>query len=271
MAHAAESCGVARTTLRDRLAGATNRVAAHSHQQNLTIDNEKVVLRWIERLKRSGFPSHIAHVKEAAKRPSSTTTMGKNWITRFLNQHPELSVRLTTTIELKQVQQSHLEIIKDHFRKLRTTITIFNIGEGFIYNMDEKGFWMGLSDRCKVIWKKLGRGGSFKIGSDFSNRELLTVIECVGAGGVVLPPLITYKSAGHYMGWHKLTNTKAADFRFSYSKKGWTNRELGFTWLKDVFERFTNPTDSSLWQLLFVDGHDSHISIEFIEFCQEHR
>jgi len=71
-----------------------------------------------------------------------------------------------------------------------------------MYNMDEKGFLMGLSEKSKVICTYKGR--TFKMMDD-GNRELLTDIESVSADGRVLPSLIIYKGANHYMGWHKFT------------------------------------------------------------------
>ena len=65
--------------------------------------------------------------------------------------------------------------------------------------MDEKGFLMGLSERSKVICPYKGR--TFKMIDD-GNRELLTVVP---ADGRVLPSLVIYKGATHYMGWHKFT------------------------------------------------------------------
>lgn len=56
--------------------------------------------------------------------------------------------------------------------------------------MDEKGFLMGLADRSKVICSRRGKGeGSIQVAED-GNRESLTVIETVSAGGAILPPLI---------------------------------------------------------------------------------
>lgn len=72
---------------------------------------------------------------------------------------------------------------------------------------------------------------------DDGNRELLTVIECVSADGRVLPSLIIYKGANHYMGWHKFTgqDTESKAFRFTYSPKGWTDRALSLDWGGEYF------------------------------------
>lgn len=269
---AAKSCGIPYPTLQNRLAGRKAKSIAHIHQQKLSDVEEKALIRWIEKLESLGFPPRIHHVREAARRLSGSDIIGKNWITRFLDRHPELYLRLTVTIDVKRSQQSNSIVIRDHFNKLNKVVTTFNITEERMYNMDEKGFIMGVADRCKVICKEMGRGGSVEVGGDASGRELLTCIEVMSAGksGHVLPTMIIYAGAGHYMGWHKLTDARANNFRFSYSKKGWTNHVLSYAWLTEVFEPNTRPVQPKDWRLLIVDGHDSHVTIEFISFCEDH-
>lgn len=109
--------------------------------------------------------------------------------------------------------------------------------------MDEKGFIMGLASRSKVICSQLGQRicsdgkrnvqAAIKIAQD-GKQELLTVIECVSATGQILPPLIIYKGTHHYMGWHQ----------FTYSKKGWTSRGLAIYWLMNIFNKYSNSTQS---------------------------
>ena len=68
--------------------------------------------------------------------------------------------------------------------------------------MDEKGFRQGIADRSKVICKRLSKGRSGKVAEN-SNRELITVVEAISGDGMVLPPLVIYKGAAHYMGWYQ--------------------------------------------------------------------
>ena len=44
---AAESCGIAHGTLRDRIAGVKTRQEAHQHQQALSGLDEEAIIRWI--------------------------------------------------------------------------------------------------------------------------------------------------------------------------------------------------------------------------------
>ena len=52
------------------------------------------------------------------------------------------------------------------------------------------------------------------------------------------------------------------------SNNGWTDNERGLDWLKIVFEPYTALYLQGTYQLLLMDGHDSHISTEFIKYAQ---
>lgn len=74
------------------------------------------------------------------------------------------------------------------------------------------------------------------------------------------------------MGWHKFTGsqTQSEDFHFSYSPRGWTERIFAIQWLVQVFEPHTVNIASGCPRALILDGHDSHVTIEFVRFCKDH-
>ena len=112
-------------------------------------------------------------------------------------------------------------VVRDHFRRVQTAIVSRNIEANNTYNMEKKGFLLGLAQRSKVICTYEGSGRTFRMPDD-GNRKFLTAIESVSVGGRVLPSLFIYKGAYYYIGWHQFTgcDSKSKDFRFSYSPKG---------------------------------------------------
>jgi len=72
--------------------------------------------------------------------------IGKNWITQFLDRHPNLVAKFSSAFNKKRIKASDPKIIADHFRTLGGLIRKFNIPEDMWFNMDEKGFMMGKSD-----------------------------------------------------------------------------------------------------------------------------
>lgn len=118
---------------------------------------------------------------------------------------------------------------------MKDIVKKYNIQPENIYNVDEKGFLMGRSTSVKVICQK-GKRRNFKVQD--GNRELITVIETVSAGGILLPPHIVYKGAAQYKGWHALVKAGDKAF-FSYSETGWSNQEIGQLYLENNFEPST--------------------------------
>ena len=98
--------------------------------------------------------------------------------------------------------------------------------------MDEKGFLLGISAKCRVIYKKSRKNLKY---TQNGNRELITVLECVSAEGVVLPLLVVTKRANHYRRTH-IRGQGNSGWVYEHSPKGWTSNEIGLGWLKHTFE-----------------------------------
>jgi hypothetical protein len=101
--------------------------------------------------------------------------------------------------------------------------------------MDKKGFILGKALKIKAIARRGRRNPRY---TQDGTREMVTVVECVGADGCVLPPLYIYKGGSQTMGWH---TTVQPDDRttFAWSLRGLTDNELGLEWVEKNFDRFT--------------------------------
>jgi len=66
-----------------------------------------------------------------------------------------------------------------------------------MYNMDEKGFMMGVALRCKVICRK---DHSFPTLTQDSSQEWVMVIETVSGDTQVLSSMIINKGKAYYLG-----------------------------------------------------------------------
>jgi hypothetical protein len=56
----------------------------------------------------------------------------------------------------------------------------------------------------------------------------------------------------------------------SISEKGWTSLIHGFEWLQH-FHRHIEARIKGVYRLLIIDGHDSHNTIKFRDFCKNHK
>jgi len=92
--------------------------------------------------------------------------IGKNYLTRFLNRHPELVSKLSSNFDKRRIKQSGPELIQRHFVKIQQVRWKYSITDANTYNMAEKGFRQGVSDRAKVICQRRERGMSGKMATD---------------------------------------------------------------------------------------------------------
>jgi hypothetical protein len=53
----------------------------------------------------------------------------------------------------------------------------------------------------------------------------------------------------------------------SSSPSGWTNNKIGLAWLEQVFDRCTKSKARRKYRLLILDGHGSHLTMDFINYC----
>ena len=96
---------------------------------------------------------------------------------------------------------------------------------------------------------------------------------CVCCYGSVLPSSLIYEAANQAIrsGWVEEIQSGAHSVYVSSSPSGWTNNSISLAWLKQVFDRHTKAKARRKYRLLIVDGHGSHVTPEFIEYCDQNK
>jgi len=265
--------GVSSSTLSDRERGGLTRQEAHAHRQKLTPAMEKALEDWCEKLDAWGFPPRmdlllamaaaLAQIRAEEEEDPELAHLGQHWLANFLNRHPSLSARFSAQLDRQRANAGDIHTIKDYFAKLIRLIRTRKLQRKDIFNMDEKGFIIGMSSKAKVICRA-GRRPPWV--TQDGMREMLTVIECCCAALYMLPSFVIFKGAAQYMGWH--TETSDPDAKFAYSPNGWTDDELALEWLRH-FDKHTKDQEggASRTRLLILDGHRSHITLEFCQYA----
>jgi hypothetical protein len=98
------------------------------------------------------------------------------------------------------------------------------------------------------------------------NREWVTLIAAINAAGWSVPPFLIFAGQYHLSAWYEAEIPR--EWVIAVSDNGWTNNELGVAWLKH-FDTHTKTRVIGTRRLLILDGHKSHHSLEFQEFCKE--
>ena len=163
----ADEYGVAYVTLWWRVRGGKGRVQAHQREQELMVAEEKTLSGWICDLNDRGFPPKVEMVSAMARiiilqryddpemADPAELEVGQHWISRFLNRHPELVTKFSTQVNKQRMAANELQALKRHFRDLKSLMIKHHIDQpSQVYNMDEKGFLLGLEARCKVICRQ---------------------------------------------------------------------------------------------------------------------
>lgn len=137
-----------------------------------------------------------------------------------------------------------------------------------IYNIDEKGFALGIQGMHRLI---INRNDPRPTISQEVSREWITLIECVGIEKE-LSPMIIFKGKRQPDAWYN-SDIALSGGAIGMSANGWTDNELGLSWLTKIFgpSTYDRLEDKKEYRLLIFDGHASHITNAVIEYCNANR
>jgi hypothetical protein len=131
-----------------------------------------------------------------------------------------------------------------------------------------------LQKRKRIFSSELFKIGKLKGAGEPGTREWITLVAACCADGSALPPCIIYsaKSGNLQTSWLEDFKPEEHTCYFASSEKGWTNDQLGLKWL-EIFDRHTKEKARGRrdWRVLILDGHGSHITLEFLNWCINHR
>jgi hypothetical protein len=148
----------------------------------------------------------------------------------------------------------------------------FNITADNIYNVDEKGFLIGIGIKIRrIMSREAYEKGRCRQSAHDGSREFITLIACISALGIAIPPVLLYKGVSRDLQDTWVEDLEEKDpFHFASTENGWTNDAYRMEWLKTVFEPYTRPKRATTKRLLIVDGHSSHVNLAFIEYASRH-
>jgi hypothetical protein len=266
---AAKIYNVPETTLRHRMAGLTARPETRPNRQKLSELEETVLLRHILDMDTRGFAPRLAGVEDMANYILDSRggkRVGKLWAHRFVQRRPELKTRFNRVYDFQRALCEDPELIGAWFRLVENMRAKYSILDCDFYNFDETGFMMGVICPAMVVTRadRRGRGKAVQPG----NREWATAIACINGEGWNVPPFLVVQGKNHLANWYTeggLPN----DWVIKPTSNGWTNNETGLEWLRH-FDKHTATRAKGVYRMLVLDGHESHESAEFQEYCKAH-
>ena len=191
--------------------------------------------------------------------------IGKHWVSNFIKRRLELWMRFQHKYDYQRAKCEDPEVIQGWFNLVRNTIAKYGIQDADIYNFDETGFMMGVISTGIVVTSSDGRAKAKRVQP--GNREWVTVIQGVNSQGWTVLPFIIVASKNHLASWYQNSGFPP-NWVISVSENGWTTNERGMDWIRH-FEKHTRARTVGGYRLLVLDGHESHHSDEFEEYCKE--
>ena len=102
-----------------------------------------------------GIPLYQKLLREKAEAILHITNLdiniGKQWIKRFIKYHKELQMKFTQRLDRQRAAAGNPKIMEKHFSIFKKAVANYKILIDNIWNMDKKGFLMGLASKARVI------------------------------------------------------------------------------------------------------------------------
>ena len=266
---AAKIYNIPATTIRHRRDGRTARRDTRPNSTKLTESEEEAIIQYVIELVTRSFPPRLRGVEEMANyllRVRDAPPVGKNWAQNFVKRRPELRTHWSRKYDYQRAKCEDPAIIGPWFNLVRNTKAKYGILDDDTYNFDETGFMMGIIFAGMVVTTSDGRTRA-KLAQP-GNREWSTVIQAVSALGWAIPPFIILAAQHHLENWYQECGLPV-DWRIATTDNGWTTNEVGLDWIKH-FDYHTAPRTKGTYRLLILDGHESHHSAEFEQYCKQH-
>ncbi len=257
-----------RSTLQARRNGRQSAKTFQTGRQRLSVHEENALIRWIDTITAWGWPPRIGQLETMAKHlmtaKGDLDPLGQHWYKNFLRRHPEFKTRYSRNLNQDRKDAGNHETIQKWFDLYNSTRMEHGILESDIYNMDEKGFAMDITDSSKVLVRRT-EAQAFSVHA--GNQDWISLIECVSSNGTTLPPYFIFKGKQIQQAW--LDPIKDGQAVLQVSDNGWTTNAIGLQWLK-AFDLHTKTQTQGTHRLLVLDGHESHVSSDFIQYCCDH-
>jgi hypothetical protein len=264
---AAKQYDVPNSTLRRRLNGTLSKKDCTSPTQRLSPSEEEVIIKKALELDSQGLPIRLQNLRDFASAITQARggkPVGVKWEYNFIQRTPELKTRMTRSINYRRALSEDSKLVREWFNVILNTKAKYGICDEDIYNFDESGFQMGQIGSSTVVTSS-GRSSRPKQIQGHS-QEWITTIQGINSQGWALPPFVIFKGKQYQSTWFEEDFPR--DWKISLSSNGWTTNQHGLEWLKH-FDLCTISRSKGQKRLLITDAHESHKSVEFIDYCSQ--
>ena len=257
---------------------ATTKSSKKRIRRTLDDTQEEVLVNWIVKMNDLNMPPTPKVIEKwanllLASGGTLNKPVGKMWVYRFINRLPanlQLDPMYQRTKESKRIQTKDVGLLANWYNQLKKLLE--GVPGRLVYNFDECGFRPGEGKNQKVVGRKdLKR--SFPDPAETERGENITVLECIAADGWHMDPLFIFKSNGSFIEcWFDDTEDITPNTMVGTPSNDWISDILAVQWL-DQFIKATGTSSrmkKGEKRILIFDGHDSYLTLEFLQKCEDH-
>lgn len=193
---------------------------------------------------------------------NDTKSAGYDWLYSFMRRHPELRLRTPEGTSLSRVMGFNKPQVERFFALLTEVMTKHRFAASRIYNVDETGLPTVPTKLPKVIAVK----GVKRVGKVTSGErgKTITCVCCMNASGGFIPPALLFPRKNMRADF---IDQAPAETLGLATPSGWMTQEMFVKYLQH-FVKFSHSSKEDQ-VLLILDNHESHVSLEAINFCRD--
>jgi hypothetical protein len=241
------------------------------HNKKLSTVQDQALRDYIVMLYDCGMSANRDAIRTAANRllfystGDASKTVSTRWTKAWIKRQSEhLKPLKSKPMSASRLAAHIVEEVEDHFKSFKKCKEYWGIQDEDIYNFDETGFQIGVTSGEKVIVPK---DTTVVYSADPENKELITSVETLNYGGRKVPPMIIFAGAYHLRRYFK-HNDLDGDITFARSESGYSNDKLGVRYLEHF--NYWASKSTGKYRMLIFDGHGSHLTQEFLDYCWLH-
>ncbi|KAL5610899.1 hypothetical protein FOBRF1_007016 [Fusarium oxysporum] len=228
------------TTLRRRHQGKqrARRDADTLYKSRLSKQQEQDLVTYIRKLSLRGIPPTLSMIRNFAQ-DIAKIEVGKNWPYSFVQRHRnEIDCTWFDGFDIARKRADNASRYRAYFDLIREKIDKYDILPQNTYNMDEKGFLLGVINRTKRVFDvNAKRQGKLLGASQDGNRSWITFLACICQDMTSLPPFLIYQGKPG-----QVQDTWLTEFDPEHQSAFFTTSETGWTTYTNRLVQWTSKT-----------------------------
>ncbi|ERF69424.1 hypothetical protein EPUS_09427 [Endocarpon pusillum Z07020] len=266
----ARKYGVDRMRVVRRMKGVGPRRSRIPPNRKLDEAQEAALLLYIHNLDDIGQSLRLDQLRSTANSilkqdytgEDSPPIVSDHWTQRFLERYPGLCKMKQKPLELERKLAHDPRVFSNWFRRFHQLRTKYGVADEDIWTFDETGFRIGMGKSQWIVTFSTSKRAYL---ASETCRELVTSIEAVSAGGIVIQPMLILPAKTHL---ERHFSDLEDDVLLGVSESGYNNNELAYKYIHHL-DAQTQKYQKSAHRILVCDEYKSHFTREILEYCEQ--